>query len=338
VKIVFLVPDPGVPGAFWDVLAAITRSAAERLGVDLEVLSSGKQVERMIDLGKELARRTSRPDCVLLPNYLGAGRELIPVLDAAAIPAFLVTEGLAPSDRLAIGAPRTRHPRWLGELCPDDVAAGHLLAKLLTDRARTLGRFAPDGKIHVGVLAGDQTSAGKSRYQGWLALKKERPEVVQAGVQYAGWDEEAARADTELLLRSHPEVSVVWAANDNMALGAIQAVRAVGKEPGHDVLVGGMDLVLRALERVEQGTMAVTLGGHVLDGARALLLVHDHLAGRDFEPRIRRSSLEAVTAEHARSHLRVFEEKVWRKFDFERYSRAKRADAPELTLAALVDR
>jgi ABC-type sugar transport system substrate-binding protein len=191
----------------------------------------------------------------------------------------------------------------------------------------------------VGVLCGDQTTAGQALFQGWLNLRKERLDVVQVSVQNAAWEEREARSAAALMLRAHPEVTVVWAANDSMALGALDAVRAVGKEPGVDVLVGGMDLLARALERVADGQMTVTLGGHVLDGARSLLLVHDHLQGQDFEPFVQRSLLEPVTAALAPSYLRFLEQQAWRRVDFERFSRARRlgARAPALTFASLLD-
>lgn len=335
-KIVHLVPTEG-ESTFYEVLVDIERAAAERLGVELEPVYCGGGRANLVDIGAALARRAPRPDYVLLPNFHGAAHELLPSLDAAGIPTFLLNEGLNPSDRLAHGEPRMKHPRWLGELIPDDVAAGQRLGAILTDEARARGLVDPEGKIHVGVVSGNQTFAGQTRFQGWLALKKERPEVVQASVQYANWAEDVARTAAGMMLRNRPEISVIWAANDAMALGALEAVKDCGRTPGKDVLVGGIDLLADALRHVEEGSMAVTLGGHVLDGARALILLHDHFHGKDFEPRSRRSPLEPVTARRARSYRRFFEARAWQKVDFAKYSRVKAgAAAPELTLEGLV--
>lgn len=339
-RFVLLVPRIGAPGAFYDVISRVMGAAAERLGVVVDVLDCEARQQGMVEAASGLATRHPRPDCVIFPNHQGVAHDVLPVLDAAGIRTFVFVEGLTPTDLLTLGQPRTKLPRWLGQLQPDDVAAGHLLARLLVDQVRERGLAAPDGKIHVGVIAGDQTPAGQLRFQGWLALKRERPEVTQASVQYANWLEESGRDAAVQLLRNHPEVSALWAANDDMALGAVEAVRAAGRVPGRDVLVGGVDLLPRALQQVADGRMAVTLGGHFLDGARALILVHDHLQGRDFEPRIRRSVLEPVTAENARRHLRFFEEEAWRRIDYGRYSRARAGvdEVPELTLAALLRR
>jgi galactofuranose transport system substrate-binding protein len=54
----------------------------------------------------------------------------------------------------------------------------------------------------------------------------------------------------ETLLQAHPDVTAVYAHNDEMALGAIAAIKAAGKQPGKDIQIvtidgtkGGMDAI-----------------------------------------------------------------------------------------------
>ena len=336
-KIVHLVPTGG-ESPFYEVLLDIERAASRRLDIDLETIYCRGSRASMVEAGAELARRPRRPDYVLLPNFQGAAHDLLPALDAAGIATFLLNEGMSPTDRLPHGEPRTKHQRWLGELIPDDVAAGHQLAAILADEARGRGLASPDGKIHVGVLAGNQTFAGQTRFQGWVALTKKRPEVVQTSVQYANWAKDIARSAAGVMLRRHRHISVIWAANDAMALGALEAADECGRTPGKDLLVGGMDLLPEALQRIQDGSLTVSLGGHVLDGARALVLLHDHARGKDFSPPSRRSLLEPVTPALAQAYRRFFETRAWERVDFSRYSRATTGaqDAPELTIEALL--
>jgi ABC-type sugar transport system substrate-binding protein len=336
VKLIHLVPTNG-DSDFYEVLLSIERVAAAQLGVELEAVYCGGSRATVVEAGAAVARRTPRPDCVLLPNFHGAAHELLPALDAAGIATFLLNEGMTLTDRLAHGEPRAKHPRWLGELVPDDVAAGRQLAELLVDQARARG-LAKDGKIHVGVLAGTQTFAGQTRFQGWVALQKKRPEVIQASVQYAKWARDVARGAAEVMLRRRPEIAVVWAANDAMALGAVEAAEACGRKAGRDLLVGGIDLLPEALQRVDDGSMAVSLGGHTLDGARAVILLHDHFQGKDFAPFTRESQLEPVTAASARAYRRFFETRAWERVDFAKYSRVRSGSAnpPDLTIQTLL--
>jgi ABC-type sugar transport system substrate-binding protein len=197
------------------------------------------------------------------------------------------------------------------------------LAKALTREARERGWKGGDGRIHVGILSGDQSSAGLARYRGWIRLKGEDRDVAQASFYYAGWERGSAKSTAALMLRDHPEVVVIWAANDAMALGAADATREVGRVPGGDVLLGGIDLGREALAQVAEGSLAVSIGGHFLDGALALILLHDHHMGRDFEPWSRRSSLTAATRRDADRYHRFLRGQAWKNVDFTRFSRVR---------------
>ena len=90
------------------------------------------------------------------------------------------------------------------------------------------------------------------------------------------------------MLVAAPQIRVLWCANDSMALGALAAAVEAGRRPGEDLLIGGVDLVDRALAEVAAGRLEVSIGGHLVDGARALLLLHDHHQKRDLVPRVGR--------------------------------------------------
>ena len=50
-------------------------------------------------------------------------------------------------------------------------------------------------------------------------------------------------------------IDVVYAENDDMAIGAVEAIREVGKEPGKDIIIISFDAGKRALELVKQGVI-----------------------------------------------------------------------------------
>jgi hypothetical protein len=320
-KVAFLAPCLSIQGSFYDVFTDILRCAASQLGVELDVIDCSHSAERLVDEGRRLAGTSHGPDYVLLPDYLGSGRTLLPILDEAGLRVFFVVECLTKGARATHGEPRQKHRNWLGEIVPTDLDAGYCLAKTLTSQARAQG--ARDGKIQVGILSGDQSTAGNARFQGWLRLLSAEPDVQQTSFQYAGWERGPAKSAAALMLRSHPEIGVIWAANDAMALGAVEAVREAGRAPGEEVLLGGVDLGHEALVAVDEGSLAVSIGGHCLDGARALILLHDHFKGRDFDPWSRPSSLVSVTAENVGRYRRLFEGRAWGSFDFSRFSRIK---------------
>jgi ABC-type sugar transport system substrate-binding protein len=221
---------------------------------------------------------------------------------------------------------------------PDDTEAGRVLAETLTSQARRRRLGDGSGKIQVGVLAGEHTRAGNARFRGWTETKKQHDDVVQAGFQYGSWEENAGRSAAALLLKASPAISVLWCANDAMALGALAAATDEGRRPGKDILIGGVDLMDRALAEVASGNLEVSIGGHLIDGVRALILLHDHHEARDLEPATRTTHLVAVKADEAGRYLDFIRGRGWRRVDFTRFSARKRpgASADELSLRAIL--
>ena len=59
----------------------------------------------------------------------------------------------------------------------------------------------------------------------------------------------------ENILQAQPEINAVFAHNDEMALGALKAIEAAGK----DIMVVGFDATDDAVKAVEDGTLAATV-------------------------------------------------------------------------------
>ncbi|HYD42737.1 MAG TPA: substrate-binding domain-containing protein [Anaeromyxobacter sp.] len=333
-KVSFLIPARGsVP--FYDAVTGLMRVAAPQLDVELELIEGDFESETMIARGRELAARASRPDYVLLVNYLSVATELIPVFAAAELKTFLVVEGLNDGDRVAIG--RAGRASYLGEIVPDDFEAGRLLAELLVDEARR-GGLGAGGEVRVGVLGGVQSQAASQRFRGWQAFKGSRAGVTQSGFHYGSWTREAGRIAATALLRSAPGTDVLWCFNDDMALGASDAARALGRTPGKDLLVAGIDMIEPALAAVRDGVLLASLGGHIIDGVRALLALDEHRGAGWASPRVERTRLEAVQAAEAGRHLEFLQAEAWRDVDYTRFSARRNPGEPreELSLRALV--
>jgi ABC-type sugar transport system substrate-binding protein len=141
------------------------------------------------------------------------------------------------------------------------------------------------------------------------------------------------------MFRADPQIGVVWCASDAMALGALSAALEAGRRPGKDVLIGGVDLIDRALEEVAAGRLEVSVGGHVVDGAYALVLLHDQHRTCDDTPQERTSRLVAVRAAEAHRYQRYIHERAWHVGDFTRFSRVRNPAATdtELSLQKLIE-
>jgi ABC-type sugar transport system substrate-binding protein len=252
---------------------------------------------------------------------------------AAGVGTFFVVEALSSGELGTIGMGGGMGAGYLGQIAPDDVEAGRMLAEILTGAARARGLVDAGGRVQVGVIAGEHTQAGNARFRGWQSLLKEHADVVQAGFQYGAWEEEPAKAVAALMLEAAPQVSVLWCANDGMALGALAAAVEAGRRPGQDILIGGVDLVDRALAEVAAGRLEVSIGGHIVDGVRALVLLHDHDEKRDLTPQSRTTHLVAVRALQAGRYLKFMKERAWHNADFTRFSRVRNPNAKEADLS-----
>ena len=76
-----------------------------------------------------------------------------------------------------------------------------------------------------------------------------------------------------------------------MALGAMEGVVAAGKSPGKDVFIGGLNWDPPALDKVKDGALVTTVGGHFMIGGWALVLLYDYE-----RPRLCRGSGATPTA------------------------------------------
>jgi inositol transport system substrate-binding protein len=136
------------------------------------------------------------------------------------------------------------------------------------------------GKGNVVIMEGEVTNeAALDRTKGCNDVVAKNPDmkVVKTGV--ANWDRAQGQALMENWLQSGVAFTVVCANNDEMALGAINALKAAGKKLGAGgILVGGVDANADALVSMEAGELATTVfqdasgqGAGGVDAALALI-------------------------------------------------------------------
>ncbi len=90
------------------------------------------------------------------------------------------------------------------------------------------------------------------------AMKTAQAEIVS--VQSASWEMAKANSVSSSILTEHPELSAILASNDSMALGAVAAVKAAGKEG--EVLVVGFDNISAVQAMIKEGRIFATADQH----------------------------------------------------------------------------
>jgi len=108
-----------------------------------------------------------------------------------------------------------------------------------------------------------------------------------------------------------------------MALGAIDAVIKRNKRPGENIFVGGLNWSTEALEKIVNGTMVTSIGGHFMQGAWAMVLIHDYHKGLDFEDLGFEftAPMTVIDQTNVARYLEIFGDQNWDKIDFKKFSR-----------------
>ena len=114
------------------------------------------------------------------------------------------------------------------------------------------GRINQAGEVAVleGVSGVD---AAIQRKSGFADAIGQYPNIEIVASQTANWSREQGLNVFQNMLQSHPEIDALFASNDEMALGAIQAIREEGREG--EIIVVGFDATDDGLDAVEGGRM-----------------------------------------------------------------------------------
>ncbi|MCG8617661.1 MAG: ABC transporter substrate-binding protein [Desulfobacterales bacterium] len=268
---------------FWPIAELFVFAAAEDLGAKVQLYGYGDNPMMIVTKVEEvLASERTRPDAILFHNYKGKGRQVLELSEKFKVPAFVFNAGFSPLDK--VGAPRETFKHWIGVMLPDDAHAGYILARHLMARARKMNKKGRDGRRHMVALEGNRSSeASNARVKGFEKAI-EGSEFVNHQYFHSKWREHLAYEAFNLSTIRYPDVSVFWTASDSMAVGVIKAAEHQGWVPGKDFITGGIDLLPHTQSYLTSGQMAVSVGGHYVEGAWALIALYDYLMGIDFAP------------------------------------------------------
>jgi ABC-type sugar transport system substrate-binding protein len=301
---------------FWLDFKAFMLAATDQLGLELVYYVADNGRERMKEQLREATAGPDAVDAVVFQNFKQSGGDLLTIADEAGVPAFLVN---ADVDEAEWGAPRERLGTWLGTMVTDGRDSGHRLATLLVDEALERGLVDSDGKVHVIAIGGIVSDEGsRTRVEGLHRAVAEREDIILHQTVPTDWSQEDGARKAAVLLERFPSTAVVWAASDPLALGAVESLKAMGRRPGVDVLVGGFDWTVEALDAIRAGDLYTSLGGHFMDGGWVAVLLHDYLEGRDFGERGVRfhSRMQPITSEDVELFYPAISDAKWDRVDF----------------------
>lgn len=220
---------------FTDLIRDSFAAKAKDAGVAVEFRDAKGDMNLQIDQLKEAI--AARPKAIVLLAVDGTA--ILPAVEkanAAGIPIIITNRGLNGGQYVSCMA--------------DDRAAGRM-------QGEYMAKNLPQGAKIV-YLEGELGHGGsEARWQGFKeACLDKRSDIQLLSKTVGNWSTADALKDMTLWLKLYPQIDGVVAANDAMALGAIQALKDASRLDG--CLVSGVDAVDAALEKIKAGEMGQT--------------------------------------------------------------------------------
>jgi ABC-type sugar transport system substrate-binding protein len=160
---------------------------------------------------------------------------------------------------------------------------GHWLEKYLKEKGIDDGHT----DIDFAELQGTTGSAPAiDRAVGFRNVAKLHPNWKINHSQDGDFTSSQGKQVMEAFLKDDPKIQVLFAHNDQMALGAIQAIKEAGLQPGKDIVIVSIDGVKGAFDAMVKGELNASIECNPLLGPQAVQAIHDLRAGKKLPGRI----------------------------------------------------
>lgn len=211
---------------------------AKRLGIDLK-LSVTEQAGQIAAIRDFIAQGVD--GILLAPQTRSGWDEVLQEAKDAGIPVVLLDRGVDAPESL-----------WVTQISSDFAFEGREAGKWVAEKL--------NGKGKVAELFGDPAAdPAILRSEGFMEIMAQYPGIEVVESKTGEWSQDKGRQVVEAWLAAGVEFDVIYAHNDGMALGAIDALKAAGMDPGDDVLIISVDAIKAAFEAIARGDMNATV-------------------------------------------------------------------------------
>ncbi|WP_240647651.1 ABC transporter substrate-binding protein [Paenibacillus nanensis] len=186
----------------------------------------------------------------------------------AGIPVFLLDRGIT----------KGNEDLYVSFIGSDFILEGQNAAKWMIDE------FGQDAEVNIVQLEGTVgASAANDRKKGFEDAIANLPGYKIVYSQTGDFTRAKGKEVMEAYLKKDKNIQVVYAHNDDMALGAIQAIEEAGLKPGTDIKIIGVDGIKAAFEAIAAGKMNVTVECNPLLGPQLKQAILDYKAGKTLD-------------------------------------------------------
>ncbi|WP_420854464.1 ABC transporter substrate-binding protein [Sorangium cellulosum] len=246
--------------------------AAKTAGIELKFSDAQQKQENQIKAIRSFIAQ--KVDVIAFSPVVETGWE--PVLreaKAAKIPVILTDRAVDTKDETL----------WATFIGSDFVEEGRRAAKWLVEKMKD-----HQGAVNIVELQGTVGSAPAiDRKKGFEEILKDKPDFKIIRSQTGDFTRAKGKEVMEAFLKAEGKnIHVLYAHNDDMAIGAIQAIEEAGLRPGKDILIISIDAVKGAFEAMMAGKLNVTVECSPLLGPQLMSAVSDLMAGKALPKRI----------------------------------------------------
>jgi ribose transport system substrate-binding protein len=245
------------------------KDEAARRGIPLVVTDAqGQTAKQVSDVEDLIARRVNL--ILLAPREFEGLAPALQAAKAAKIPVILV-------DREAQGTVGTDYVTLLAS---NFIQQGQRAAEWLATQTHGNAKI-----VELTLTPG--SSVARDRAEGFRQGIAGKPGMQIIASQTGDASRAKAQQVMQNILQSKGrEITAVYAHNDEMALGAIQAIKDAGMQPGKDIVVVSIDGERAALEAIQRGELGATVESNPRFGPLAFETIDKFRAGQTIPPKI----------------------------------------------------
>jgi len=263
-------------GAESDWRIANTRSMEETFtrenGYELETIDAQQKTNKQIAAMRSLILKEI-DYIVLAPNTESGWDTVLQEAKDEGIPVIIVDRMIRTKDESLFIA-------WVGsDFRQEGRDAAEALAKVLEQKGVT-----GEDRVNIVTLQGTLGSTAQlGRTGGFAELMEEHPNWVMIDKRTGEFTEEKGREVMAEMLEAYGDIDVVIAENDNMAFGAVSAIKEAGRTcgPGGEITVISFDGVRAAFEAMIDGEIDAVVECNPLHGPRVRAIIEALEAGHD---------------------------------------------------------
>ncbi len=319
--------------AFWSQVTKIAQASAQDLGIKLTVYNNASNRILLNEQLYSITQSENKPDYIIFLPFNGSIEHSFQLLEQAKIP-FVTLERTYEQDLLfsKIGKPKDKFNYWLGEVFFDNTKAGALLTETLLSYAKN-NQILTNKQATAFGLSGDFHYGTTERNLGFLNVTNQHDIEVKQLV-YTNWIQDIAKAKFLKLVQRYAAPDIVWCASDIIAIGVLDAANQLGLKENKDFVIGGFDWTPEAIQLIQKKQMTASVGGHIFQGARALLKIFDYHHGLDTFNRTSQHQgylLEIIHPNNVNDFLLLSENNDWNKVNFSQFSSVKNEKPTEFS-------